>query len=287
MRHIEKQSIVRVTTYDRTNGFMISAIMIAGFLVAVLFIIWCTREIKEQRITGGVYPLRTEFTEVSLDEENFDLREFPPTAAPKFKSDIESISDAVSTVRAGEFLKSEVESQVDSLGAREVGPVGSTDGEDGIGKTPYNRILADHKRWSVIYRNSDLDNYVQILSFFNIEIGVVRLNDNQILRIKHNGDEPEVIQSDRSAEKKNFYFQNAKSVARRWDQRIVRDLKINVTDSTTVHFYPEQTLAKLREVEATHVSLDEKEIADVLKTKFSVVSTNSGFEFQIAEVIYR
>ena len=282
MRHIEKQSIARVSSYDRTNGFVVSAIMIVGFLVGVLFIIWWTQEFR-LTFTQSEPMKPGKFVNVSLDEVALDLSEFPPAAAPQFKTDIALVQNAVSTIKASELVKSDFKSDFDSEGTRRVGPIGIGGGPRGDDPEP---TLPEHRRWRVMYKQVDYETYLRTLDYFQIEIGIVHLNKNRIVRVGQVNSDVVVCESDRAAESESVYFQNEKSIARRWDRKIARDQGVDLSNTATVHFYSDAALDAMRSAEAQRIQLDGKKIGDVKAVEFVIESEGAEFVFQVATIEY-
>jgi hypothetical protein len=275
---------LQVTLYDRFHSLLVAANLVIAFVFASLLAIWWSHEFQAGK-TGpdDMDGTRLPLTQVSLEQTDFLFDILPPTAAPSLSGDLAAIPDVLSSIKANE-TKSLFDGIEGSEGSRELGPIG-TGGGSGSPGTPH--ALPESKRWSVVSLNPDFDDYVQMLDFFEIEVGVIRLSSNEVIRIASPGLGSHVIQSDRTAEKTSFYFCNTQTISRRWDARIVRDADIVLADSAVVHFYPEQTLARLRAAELKQVSLDEKGIDDVLTTRFAIVSTDSGFEFGVNEIEYR
>jgi hypothetical protein len=179
---------------------------------------------------------------------------------------------------------SKVDGMESSQGSRELGPSGPGGG------TPYRGTpnpIPETARWSMVYENPDLADYVRMLSFFEIEIGVVRLKSNEIIRVKRLGSGLRAMPSSRANENTSFYFHNTRPMSRRWDAKLARDTELDLEDSVLVHFYPLQTIEQLRQTEMDRVAADGKSVEDVSTTVFSIVPTESGLEFQVTEIEYR
>ena len=278
-------SKLQVTSYDRIHGSMVAAILVFGFLFLTLLAIWWSHEIHVgQTGPDGFEPVKAlPLTDVSFNQNDFLLDVLPPTAAPRLSNDLAAVADVVSSIKANETI-SIIDGIENSEGSRELGPIG-IGGGTGIPGPP--TALPEFKRWSVVYRNPDFNDYIQMLNELEIEVGVIRLKSNEVIRIENPGNGPQVVRSDRAAELTSFYFHNTKSTSRRWDTKIVRDAEIDLAESVVVHFYPEPTLEKLRTAEANQIAVDEKTVEDVLDTKFAIEQTKSGFEIWVKEIDYR
>lgn len=282
-----QDSRLQVTGYDRMQGSLLSAIGVVGFLFATLFAIWWSHDFIEKPRSGGFLPPdegRT-LTEVSLD--NYDLileLELLPTAAPQLSSDLDAVPEVVSTIQANQS-KSIVDGLENSEGSRETGRIGLDGGPGGPGiPTP---TLPEINRWTVVYESQDFGEYTQLLNSFKINVGVVRLNSNEIMRVKISGDGYQAVRSNRADENSSFYFTNTQATSRRWDAKIVRDANVDQSDSALVHFYPEQALARLRSEETKKVAGEGKTVEDILTTTFVFVPLDDGFEIRVDEISYR
>lgn len=282
-------SCLRVSTEDQTISWLLSAILTVGFLVCVLFVIWLNQQTKPAQGDVIVKDGKTwKLTEVSLDksDSDLDLTDIPPAAAPELQLELEAIPDIVSSLQGSETPKSEFDGVEFSDGNREVGPPGER-----MGGTPRSpepiELLPEHKRWSVLYQGLSAHHYFEMLKHFEIEIGVVSLNSNSIVRLKCVDSLWKAIQSDRKSEKSAFYFATSKSTSQFWDHNIARKQNVNLEDTATVHFYPAKTLKWLREAELEQANQDGRNHEAIISTKFAVKATESGFRFSIAEITYR
>ena len=213
------KSDTTVSSYDRLSAILIACITIIGFMTTILFLIWLTTDVDYSAPTQ-----LAEITEIGdtgdekpegFEDDAFEpgVEEFPEVETPQLAQSIEAVTDAVSSVRANSEKVSGDAAQMGKgkgFGAREGGPGGG--GGDGI---------PEFKRWKINYEAADIGTYKQQLSFFGIDIGVVRRDNDDVYRISDPAGKAEVIKSSRANEK-SLYFAHIKKRMMRWDQAITR-----------------------------------------------------------------
>ena len=96
----------KVSSYDRLNGFLISALMLVGFLVAMMFLVWLTMIIdfsgrKPVAMVAYEEPYGNEKPE-GFEDDIFEpgVEEFPEVDVPQLKDALEAVTEAVSSVQA-------------------------------------------------------------------------------------------------------------------------------------------------------------------------------------------
>ena len=275
----------KVSSYDAVNAFLISSIVVIGTLVSILFMIWLTmiwNQEPELKLTLIVDPseIGNEKPEGFADDiHEPGVEEFPEVDTPQLADALEALTDAVSSVRANRETRdgdSDVMGKGGGFGSREGGPGNGNSG-----------IVPEHKRWKIEYNTPDINKYARQLSFFKIDIGVISNLSNDVVRLRDPGGSGQVINTTRKDENKSLFFIHEKRQLRRWDERMTRDRSIDLEGRFTVQFYADTTRAILRQVEATYLQKDGKELKDVRKTGFKIVEAGSGFNFVVSSVEYQ
>ena len=94
-----------VSAYDQLNGALISCIILVGFLVTVLFLLWVTSvyDFSKKAAVSLEYlePFGNEKPEGFEDDVmEPGVEEFPEVETPQLKDALEAVTDAVSSIRA-------------------------------------------------------------------------------------------------------------------------------------------------------------------------------------------
>ncbi len=274
-----------VSAYDLLNSMLIASIIIFGFLVAMLFLIWLTTAFDFSKRRA---PLTLEVSEpgdekpkgVADDILEPGVEEFPELEIPQLANSLESVTDAVSLVRSALDKRSGDAAQMgkgSGFGSREGGP------GLGIGDN-----IPEHKRWIINYESENIDAYAEQLSFFNIDIGVIPVDSsNDIWRVHDVGGAPSVVKTNRAAENETLRFAHKKLRMQRWDQILARRQGVELDDTIVAQFYPEDTRQLIRQAELDALQAAGKKVSDVRNTTFKVVPTDDGYVFSVVDILYR
>ena len=277
------KSDTTVSSYDKLSAILIAAITIIGFMTTILFLIWLTTDVDYTAPTQGV-----EITDIGdpgdekpegFEDDAFEpgVEEFPEIDVPQLAQSIEAVTDAVSSVRANSEKVSGDAAQMGKgkgFGAREGGPGGGGDG------------IPEFKRWKINYEASDIDTYKKQLSFFDIDIGVIRRDSDDVYRIKDPGAKMEVVKSSREQEK-SLYFAHIQRRMMRWDEAIASTAGVNTVGANLIQFYPEKARSRIRAQEAQFLAKDGRKLPDIRQTIVKLATLNDGFDFVVEDVLYR
>jgi len=271
------------SSYDRVNAILVAALVMFGFLFAVLFLIWVTTVVDFSRptdtpivVTGD--DLGEEKPKGEADDaEDPGVEEFPEVETPQLANALEAVADSVSSVQGALEKRSGSAKQMGKgtgFGSRE----GGGGGGDGI---------PEYKRWIINYSASDTNTYAQQLSFFNIDIGVASETKQSIKRLVDPAGARRVVSSDRKTEGKNIYFVHKKQRFLAWDRALAERAGIDTNAALTVLFYNDATRQIIRTVEAARLKELGKTLADVKNTILKVVPSGNGYKFEVTDIIYR
>ena len=277
------KSETKVSGYDMLSAILIASITIIGFMTSILFLIWLTTDVDYTAPTQGV-----EITEIGdpgdekpegFEDDAFEpgVEEFPEVDVPQLAQSIEAVTDAVSSVRANSEKVSGDASQMGKgkgFGAREGGPGGGGDG------------IPEFKRWKINYEASDIETYKKQLSFFDIDIGVIRRDSDDVYRIKDPGAKLEVVKSSRENEK-SLYFAHIQKRMMRWDEAIASTAGVNTGGANLIQFYPEKARSRIRAQEAQFLAKDGRQLPDIRQTIVKLATLGDGFDFVVEDVLYR
>jgi hypothetical protein len=147
--------------------------------------------------------------------------------------------------------------------------------------------IPEHKRWIINYESESIDTYAQQLTFFDIDVGVIHKTTADIWRVQNVANSPTVAKTNREAENDTVRFMHKKPRMRRWDQTLAKRQGVNLDNTIVAQFYPENTRAMIRQVEAAALEGTGKTVIDVRNMVFKVVPAGDGFAFQVVDIIYR
>lgn len=257
------------TVYDRVNAFLCSAIGVCGLIVTGMFLTWlCTftpAPVHEVEPDGEpVFP--AEFDDENKEQivEDFEEHDIIQRKFEEMIQSIPSVTDSMSDVIAGGFVGTD---------ARNTSPKGKP------GTTPTPGSVVRH--WEIQYEAESLGHYARQLDHLKIELGVVSLEDNRIVRISQLAGDRQKTESSRSEERDSIYFSHKQRRLKRWDRSMASSMDLNF-EYEVVHLFPEQVAAQMRTVELNYVSEQGREIADVEHTLFELVPDGNGWKIRVA-----
>lgn len=274
----------KVSSYDTLNATLIAAIIMSGSLTTILFLIWYTSIFKSApRPTIDLAPIVDEEGDSKPEGVADDLldpgvEEFPEIETPQLAAALESVTDAVSAVRASLEERSGSAAEMGKGGGE-----GSLDGGPGSGGTG----VPEYKRWLIEYESEDINLYARQLTFFNIDIGLVDPKSDDITRINSPGASANVIKTNRTQESSTLRFMHQQRRMQRWDQTLAKRAGVDPKDAIMVQFYPEATRVLIRTAEAMKLQEEGKKLPDVRQTVLKVEPDGDGFKFVVVEIFYR
>lgn len=273
-----------VSRYEQVSSFLVAAVILFGFAVLILFLIWLTQVIK-----FGPREIKMETIEELLGnnnnpeglEQDFEepgVEELPDVQEPQLADALEAMTDAVSTQRAAiEAIDGNVEEMGSGRGVgdnRDPGP--------GSGNT---KMVPEWERWEIRYSTSSPAEYGKQLDFFNIELGALSKDTPDIGYASSLGQSKPATRRGRRNEEKRVYFSYGDSILRKWDSQFLAAAGVATRGRLLVQFYPQATRSQLLSIEKDY--LGNRSLQDVLKTIFGVRSTGSGFEYYVMDMKLR
>jgi hypothetical protein len=284
-RHRPDLSVeTKASAYDKLNAALIAVILLVGFLVAALFLIWLTTAFdfssqKKAIDLGRVDEAGNEKPEGEADDVlEPGVEEFPEVETPQLANALEAVTNAVSSVRASLEERSGMAAEMgrgSGFGSREGGP--------GTG----GGAIPEYKRWIIQYESDSLDTYAKQLDFFSIDIGVLHKTNKKIWRINQLSAQPTVSPSSQEAEDKTLRFMHKKQKMRRWDQTLATRGGAPLDNAITCQFYPEPTRQIIRNVEGAALADAGRKVKDVRNTILKLEDGPNGFTFTVVDLLYR
>ena len=270
---------LRVSAYDRVASMLISLLMVVGFFVLLLLLIWLTRTVLAR---SHVVPI--EFLEPGGAEgrlgiesgfEEPDVSEVEDLMEPEFEDTIDAITETVSTRLAHlETLE---------YGAQGAGAGGNLDrGPGGEGNAD---VIPRWERWEIRYASDSRDAYADQLDYFGIELAATGGGKPLIEYASKLSDSTPVRRTGLSAAEERLYMLWRSGPLQQADRELLAAAGVDVRGRLLVQFYPdqaEQTLARLEKAYA-----GDRHVTDIRKTVFGVRSGGAKYEFYIIDQQFR
>lgn len=274
----------KVSRYDLVSALLVASLIIVGFFATILGLIWITSTFNFDTQTAfvAVENIGADGDEKpeGFEDDAFDpgVEDFPEVETPQLAQALEAVSDAVSSVKANLADRSgnaTVSGAGAGYGSREGGPGGGGEG------------VPEYRRWKISYKAEDIETYKRQLSFWKINIGVLKRNSDEVFRVNDPAGQANVIPTTRTNEGTSLYFAHTKQRMMRWDEAIAVASGVNTDESNLIQFYSAEARQRIREQEAKLLAIDERTVTDIRSTMIRLVEVDDGFDFVVDQINYR
>jgi len=275
----------KTSGYDRLSAALTAMILLVGFVVATLFLIWLTSVIRFDSNVATPFKATDVGDDGNDKPEGFEddqldpgVEDFAEVETPQLAEALEAVSNAVSSIRANSEKVSgdaAVQGKGSGYGSRDGGPSGTGDG------------VPEHKRWKISYEVDNQQTYRRQLDFFGIEIGVVEPVGERIFRISGVSAKPQATESSREKESRSLRFSHSKPRMKRWDQEIGQSARVETTGNLMVQFYNDNTRNLIAKAEDDYLKSVGRVLSEVRRTNIKIIDDgNGGFAFSIDSCQY-
>ncbi len=266
-----------VLSYHRCNAWLVTSLVIVGFLTFTLVIMVVNQSpsvrsgsallIMEQHAgdnstNGGQAPLANP-KEVSL----------PELAVTTLSKILESVVLAVDQITDQPIST--------GTGLTVIRGAGPSSGDLGV----VCGVRPPHKRWMLEYRVADSATYAQLLSQFGIAIGVVPRTVHAIWKVADPGGEGRVIESSRQQENKRnaSCFGHRHVSLRRWDTESAPRPGVDTEECLIVQFSPVRIVELLKQLATTFAANAGRSLDEIRTTVFELTGGESGFGVAVTD----
>ena len=278
------QQVMRVSRYDEVSSLLIAAIIMVGFFVLLMFMIWLTTVLSFRNVYvppellqygGGVDT--PEGYEQDLEEPG--LEELPEVEEPALESTLEAVTDLVSTQVAS--LNS-----IDSAAAAGHGSGAGDKRQKGPGGEGDPNIVPPWERWEIRFNTGGLKTYAKQLDAFGIELAALGGSDT-VYYVKNMSKGSVTRESQAEDDRLWFTWREGKMAT--YDRQLLVQAGVKVSSARIVlQFYPKETEMRMLELEvAAAQEKGHTNPREFLKTVFGVRPKGASFEFYIVEQEFR
>ena len=278
---------IRVTTYDRFSGLLITLLLFVGFVVAMLVIVWITSQnwrfdrivavdISEPEPGGGGQGAALANLEEPLEEEI-------EVVEPVLEVVFEAITDAITTQVAvlDQMQPKRFTGRGDGQGTgdgRGVGPGGPGDKD----------VIPRWERWEIRYASNSVSAYKAQLDFFKIELGAVggeKFGQNVEYAIGFGSGRP-TKRTGPAKDEKRLYMTWKGGDLKKSDESLLNQAGISTKGRIMMQLYSKEIEDLLATLERQYAGKD-RDIRSIRRTIFEVRSSGSGYEYFVKDQMYR
>ncbi len=283
--------VLKVTRYDR-----VSASMIAFVVALVGSVIWLTVLWGTNRLSSPQRAVPVELVELAGGVDDGAVDETLRLESPAEETQDPSLAETIAEEsEIQEMLESVVELADEAtdqaqrqfeLEAQNAGKPGSAKGTGrrALGMGPGEAGLPREQRWFMRFsEGGTLDGYAEQLSFFGIELGVLRANGKLDYLYDITAKKPK-IRSVSSGKGENRLYMTWRGGNRRIsDIQLFERAGSYVGQGLILHFYPPKTEARLARLERNH---RDRLVEQIRRTYFAVRRNSTGYEFIVTKQSY-
>lgn len=291
----EAREALRVSAYDNVASLLIALLILIGFVVLLLVIVWLTTHLHFSREYVHVdlleYAGRGDHAAgFERDPEEPGLEEMEELMEPQIEATLEAVTDVVTSQTAA-FDAIEMSAAATSKGAGGMGD-SRPPGPLGEGVTD---VIPPWERWEIQFSTAGIDAYARQLDHFEIELGAIGGGSPNVDYASQLATASPRKRTGKPDEEKRMYMtweKNAGPMAV-FDRQLAGKAGIKIDRRSILQFYPKKTEQLLQNVEfqaaadargTTPQQLDPRVL---LKTIFGVRSVRGGYEFFVVDQYFR
>jgi hypothetical protein len=284
----ESRAGLRVSAYDKVASLLIALLIVIGFFVALLFIIWLTSRLL---FTQRAVPV--ELVEYSgrghhaagfeRDLEEPGLEELEEMVEPSLEVTLEAVTDLVSSQAAAfDMIETAAEATGSGTGmgdSRPPGPMG--EGADDV--------LPPWERWEIRFSTTGVDAYARQLDFFKIELGAAGGGSPVVEYASNLSAARPTVRSGKPEEENRLYmsYRNTDTQLAAFDRQLLGKAGIRVDRRLVLQFYSKDLERELMTLEASTPAARGRKPQEYQKTIFGIRNTRTGFEFHVVGQFFR
>ncbi len=260
-----------VSQYDRVAGLLVALLLLIGFLVLILLLLWFTSRVfapqeavqvellEDFATTDNAFGSGTELTEPGLEELEDQME-------PQLENTLKAITDAIST---------------------EAGALEAIFGDAKTNKKgkPDSRPGRAGPQWEIRYDSSSLTKYARLLDSLGIELAALGGGEPMVdYARKLSGSNPTRRQG-KPADEKRRYLTWQRGKLQDADRELLARAGIETSGRLIVQFLPPALAEKLAGLEENYAG--NRETHEIRKTVFGVVSQGGRPSFYVKQQTYR
>lgn len=299
----QKPGELKVSLYDQVSSMLIAMIMMVGFFVTLMFLIWLTTV-----LIFGRAPIEVEYIEeiagrgehakgYERDLEEPGEEELDELLEPQLEAALEAVTDVLSTQEAKlDALQTDATQSGKGKGkgdSRQAGPGG--EGEN---------IIPRWERWQIKYNTTTINAYAEQLDYFKIELGAAGGGRVRVDYAKQLARARPIRRDGTGDQEKRLYFSWKQGKLKEYDRRLLQKAGIPVAGRVIMQFIPnglphgktrESSKALWKSAEDLENQLAAlerayakgKHVTEFKRTVFGVRGRGSGYEFYVISMQFR
>jgi hypothetical protein len=310
----KSQASLRVSAYDRVSSWLVSLLVMATVVVGSLLSIYFARKLATLQVAIPVKPV-TLAPQGGGGGGDGRMGTGGDVALPEFsgadeaseavlQNTLDNIASAVARTEPLLFndqIAAEVSPTVtqDYVDTRRPGTTGSGGGRGtgvgtgtgsgfgpGSGGGRGGGVFRPEPERELRFEPDNLLEYARFLDYFKIELGVLG-QDNKIHYAYNLSQKAPSVREGAPSEELRFYMNSARGRFAGLDLRLADRAGIADNGRIILQFYPEEAYVILQQLERGRAKSDGRQPEEIVRTILRVTKSDSRFEFQVEEQLYR
>ncbi|HJQ82294.1 MAG TPA: hypothetical protein VJ828_20195 [Lacipirellulaceae bacterium] len=274
---------LRVNAYDRVSSLLVSVLVITGFTVAGLIIVYVARQLIDTQRAVPFQPVnpagRPADAAMGLarDLEPPGIEEVPDLIEPQLQDTLSAVASAVAA-RTALLSDEDIDSQLETGHGRGLGD--NRRAGSGTGSGP------DEPTREIRFQPASLRQYAQWLDSLHIELGVLGHDNRVHYAYNLSRDKPSVRMGGADpAQDQRMFMNSAETSFAALDRQLTAKAGIADKGDIILQFFPPDTEAILLGLEQKHAG--ERKPDEIRHTVFRVTPVGDRFQLSVEQQSYR
>jgi hypothetical protein len=276
---------LRVSAYERVASLLVALLVILGFLVFALFLMWWAKraiaanrpvEIKVAEELGG---RGDQAQGLARELEEPGVEELADVETPQLADTLAAVTTAVTLQSA---TIDELLGEADAMGRgrgqgdnRSAGPGGDGDA----------KVIPRWDRWEIRFAASRIEQYAQQLDFFGIELAAMGGGQADVVYASHLSRNMPVKRTGSGADENRLRFGWKAGRLQEFDRQLLAKAGVDVHGRVVVQFASQALESELARLELEQAQ--ERDVSEIRKTVFGVESVGNGYALFVQRQDYR
>ena len=266
---------LKVSAYERVASVLVSLIILIGFFVAIMAMIWLARraaashqtvavEILEEPAGRGDHALG-----VARDMEEPGVEEILDQTEPALADTLAALTDAVTSQQAA---LDALEGDADAVGKGSGQGDSRAAGAGGEGSD----VIPRWERWQLRFSAGTVDSYAKQLDFFGVELGAIGGGRKEVDYAKKLSGGT-ATRSASGADEERLHFSWRSGSLKEFDRQLLARAGVDTVGRILVQFVPPDLENQLALLERDFSG--GRPVKEIRRTVFGVQSAGDGYAF--------
>lgn len=276
---------MQVSAYDQVASLLLALLILFGFVVFVLVLLWLAR-----RAITAHRPVEVQLVEeysgrgdhaigLAHEMEEPGVKELADVQSPQLADTLAAVTTAVTMQQA---TLEEMIGNAEEVGRGAGRGDRRAQGPAGEGQ---RNVVPRWERWEIRFTATSVSMYARQLDHFGIELGALGGGRREVDYAANLAAASPTVRTADAARENRLRFSWKSGTLQQFDRQLLEQAGIDVRGRIVAQFYPEQVEDQLARLELAHAA--GRSVAEIRKTVFGVQSAGGGRTFFVVRQEYR